>query len=103
MKYAVIQLAGKQYKVAQGDTLTVSRLDQPEGAEIKVADVLLTANDGQVELGTPLVKKAVVTLKVVAHTRGEKLRVATYHAKSRYRKTRGSKQMETKLEVVSLA
>ena len=102
MKYAVIQLAGKQYKVSPGDQLVVNRLDEKEGVEIKTSDVLLVATDGKVVVGTPLVKDALVTLKVLAHTRGDKIRVSTYKAKSRYHRTLGHKQLETKLEVVSL-
>jgi large subunit ribosomal protein L21 len=103
MKYAVIQLAGKQYKVAEGDQLVVNRLTQEAGSEVKTSDVLLVVKDGKVEVGTPLVKGASVTLKVVSHDKGEKLRVTTYHAKSRYRRTRGHRQFETTLQVVSLA
>lgn len=103
MKYAVIQLAGKQYKVAPGDQLLVNHIDQEAGTEMKVSDVLLMANDGKVEVGSPLVKNAKVTLKVLEHKAAPKLRVATYHAKSRYRRVHGHRQQETKLEVVSLS
>jgi large subunit ribosomal protein L21 len=103
MKYAVIQLAGKQYKVSPGEKLTVNSLETAEGEEIKTSDVLLIADDGKVQVGTPLVKNAVVTLKVVSHQKGDKLRVATYHAKSRYRRVRGHRQHETTVEVVSLS
>jgi len=44
MKYAIIQLAGKQLRVAEGDEVTVTRLETPEGEELKVSDVLLTAD-----------------------------------------------------------
>jgi len=102
MKYAVIQLAGKQYKVAAGDKLTVNQLDEKEGSEMKVTDVLLQVEDGKVTVGAPLIKDASVVLKVVAHTRAPKLRVSTYKAKSRYHRTLGHKQCETQLEVVSI-
>lgn len=103
MKYAVIQLAGKQYKVAAGDKITVNRLDEEAGKEFTTSDVLLTADGTKVQIGAPLVKGAAVTLKVVEHDRSSKLRVATYHAKSRYRRVHGHRQHETTLEVVAIA
>ncbi len=102
MKYAVIQLAGKQYKVTEGETLTVNSLNLEEGKELKVSDVLLTADGDKAEVGAPLIKNAAVTLKVVSNQRGEKIRVAKYKAKSRYRKVHGHRQYETTVEVVSI-
>lgn len=75
MKYAVIQLAGKQYKVSEGETFTVNSLNTEEGKEIKVSDVLLTADGDKTEVGAPLIKNAAVTLKVVSNQkRGENSR-----------------------------
>lgn len=107
--YAVIQLAGKQYKVSEGDTLTVNKLDTEAGQTLTVSDVLLVADDTQkgtgkkASVGTPLVKGASVTLEVVRQQKGEKIRVATYKAKSRVRKVRGHRQHETVLKVTKIA
>lgn len=103
MKYAVIQLAGKQYKVAEGEQLTINSLDAEEGKELKVADVLLTADGDAVKVGTPLVDGASVKLKVVSHQKGDKIRVAKFRHKSRYRRVRGHRQTETTVEVVKIA
>ena len=100
---AIIQLAGKQYVVSEGETITVNRLDQPADATFEVGDVLLISTDKTTTVGTPLVEKAKVKLQVVAHEKGEKLRVATYKAKSRYRKVKGHRQHLTQLKVVSIA
>ncbi len=102
MKYAIIQLAGKQLKVAEGEQITVTRLENAEGEELKIADVLLTADGDKVTVGTPLVESAVVTLKVVSHDKGDKIRVAKYRAKSRYRRVKGFRPSETTLEVVKI-
>jgi large subunit ribosomal protein L21 len=101
-KYAIIQLLGKQFKVTVGETFVVDRLDQEEGATFDVKDVLLIANGDAVTVGTPTVDKAVVSLKVVAHGKGDKIRVATYKAKSKYRKVKGHRQHQSTVEVVSI-
>jgi large subunit ribosomal protein L21 len=68
----------------------------------------MTANTGivptaaRVEIGAPLVKGATVTLKVKTHQKGDKIRVAKYKAKSRYRRVYGHRQPETTVEVVSI-
>jgi len=102
MKYAVIQIVGKQYRVEAGQELTINTVDAEEGKNIEITDVLLTVDGENVAVGTPLVKGAVVTLKVKTHQKGDKIRVAKYKAKSRYRKVYGHRQPETTVEVVSI-
>ncbi len=101
-KYAIIQVAGKQHKITEGETLVVDRLATPANETVTVTDVLLVNDGKSVSIGAPLVKGASVVLKVVNHELGEKLRVATYKAKSRYRRVRGHRQRQTTLEVVSI-
>lgn len=101
--YAIIQLAGKQYKVSEGDTLQVNRLEVPADKDIVIEDVLLTASDKGSSIGTPLVEKAKVTLKVVDHYQGEKIRVAKYKSKSRYRRVNGHRQPLTTVTVTNIS
>jgi large subunit ribosomal protein L21 len=101
--YAIIQLAGKQFKVAEGETLTVDRLETSVQEDLKISDVLLVAKDNEIMIGEPLVKGAAVTLKVVDHGKGEKIRVAKFKSKSRYRKVQGHRQYQTTLEVVKIS
>lgn len=100
---AIIQLAGKQYLVAEGETITVNRLEQAADSTFEVADVLLLTKGDSTTVGSPLVEKAKVKLQVLAHEKGEKLRVATYKAKSRYRRVKGHRQALTQLKVVSIS
>lgn len=101
--YAIIQIAGKQYKVSEGDTLQVNRLDVAADQDLVVEDVLLMASDKGTVIGTPLVEKAKVTLKVVDHYQGEKVRVAKYKSKSRYRRVNGHRQPLTTVTVTKIA
>lgn len=101
--YAIIQLAGKQFQVAEGDQLIVDRLETAEGETITVTDVLLVGDDKTQTVGTPLVAKASVTLKVTTHQKGKKLRVGKFKAKSRYRKVQGHRQHQTMVDVVKIS
>ncbi|MEN8253416.1 MAG: 50S ribosomal protein L21 [Patescibacteria group bacterium] len=100
--YAIIQIQGKQEIVSQGDKIVVDHLDKKEGDELKVSDVLLYVDDKKTKIGTPTVDRATVALKVLSHAKAKKIRVAKFKAKSRYRKTKGHRQLQTNLEVISL-
>ena len=102
MSYAVVQLQGKQYKVSKGDKLVIDKLDLKVGETLTTTDVLLVNDDKKVKIGTPLVKGAAVVFKVLNQGKGQKVRVAKYKAKSRYRKVRGHRQHLTELEVSSI-
>lgn len=103
MSYAVIQLVGKQFKVSEGQKFDTDRLtDKQEGDVFKITDVLLVADKKTSKVGTPLVKGAEVTVKVLEHNRDKKIIVLKYKSKSKYRKRIGHKQHKTVLEVVKI-
>jgi large subunit ribosomal protein L21 len=101
--YAIIQLEGKQFKVQEGDEIIVDRLAEKEANTFETKDVLLVNKDGESSIGDPLVSGASVSLKVLNHLQGEKIRVATYKSKSRYRKVRGHRQQQTALQVMKIS
>jgi large subunit ribosomal protein L21 len=96
MKYAVIQTGGKQYKVAEGETVTVEKLATEPGNQFVFDQVLLLVN-GSTHVGQPYVAGATVSAKVLDHVKGEKIRVAKFKAKARYRRVTGHRQQLTKL------
>jgi len=94
--YAVINIAGHQYRVKEGDELFVDKLKvkKPE------AKVLLVSKDGKVALGTPEVKGAKVAIKVQEEEmKGDKIYVQTFKSKSRYRRKIGFRPIYTKIEI----
>ena len=98
---AVIKIGGKQYIVAEKETLLVDLL--PEGTKELTLDALLTIDGDKTEVGTPTVKGVKVSAKVVeAEVKGEKLRVIRYKAKKRVHKEIGHRQKYTKLEIISI-
>lgn len=104
MKYAVIKTGGKQYRVSQGDTITVESLTALPNEEVQFNDVLLyVAENGETVIGTPRVQGVTVFGKVVDHVRGEKIRVAVFHAKVRHRTVRGHRQRLTTVSIEKIA
>jgi len=100
--FAVIQTGGKQYKVSKGETLDVELMAGKEGDTVKIDSVLLISDQGKTTIGTPTVKGAVVSAKVVAHKRGEKIRVFKMKAKKRYQKTQGHRQNLMTIEITDI-
>ena len=97
--YAVIESGGKQYKVEEGTSLLVDRLDAKDGDKISLRPVLF--RDGDVIVGKDLAKVK-VEAKVVENLRGKKIKVFKYKAKKGYRRRAGHRSELTKLEVISL-
>ena len=101
--YAIIEACGKQYKVAQGDVVFFEKLDTEEGKKIKFDNVILVSSeDGKVEVGNPYVKGAKVEGKVVSHGKAKKILVYKYKAKKNYRRTQGHRQPYTKVEITAV-
>ena len=100
MEYSIIEYQGKQFKVAPGDTITVNGIVGKEDQTFTDVKVLLL-KDKKTEIGQPYLKET-ASLKVKSITKSKKIRVATYRAKSRYRKVRGHRQDQTILEFVGL-
>ena len=102
MTYAVVSIAGKQYKVKKDDLLAVDRLGSQEGDKLKVDDVLLLVNDGKVLIGKPKVLGAQVVFKVQKQFKGKKILVEKFKAKSRYHRQTGHRQLLTQLQVLEI-
>jgi large subunit ribosomal protein L21 len=97
--YAVIKTGGKQYKVASGDKLKVETLPAEVGAEVTLGEVLMVADGDQVRMGQPLVSGAAVKARVLAHGRGEKIKIYKMRRRKHYRKTQGHRQNYTEIQV----
>jgi large subunit ribosomal protein L21 len=98
-KYAVVKIAGFQYKVSEGDELEVNKISSEKDKNIILEEVLLIAGNGQFKIGQPLIKGAQVKAKVIDQFKGKKIRVATYKAKSRQRRVKGFRPLLTKIKI----
>jgi len=103
MEYAVIKTGGKQYKVSKDVVIEVERLAFKEGENFSFDDVLLHVADGASKLGKPKVLGVAVKATVLAHLRGDKLRISKFKAKSKYRRVTGHRQYLTKVRIASIS
>jgi len=99
--YAVIESGGKQYKVEEGTSLLVDRLDAKEGDKVALRPVLFRG-DKDVLAGAKDLAKVKVEAKVTEHLRGPKVKVFKYKAKKGYRRRAGHRSELTRLEVTKL-
>ena len=98
--YAVIETGGKQYKVEEGTSLLVDRLDAKEGEKVSLRAVMFRGDD--VVAAPKELEKVKVEATVAGHLRGPKIKVFKYKAKKGYRRRAGHRSELTKLEVTSL-
>jgi large subunit ribosomal protein L21 len=98
--YAIIRAGGKQYRVAEGETIYVESLATPVGESITLGEVLMVAGEGdKTQVGAPFLSGAKVAATVVESGRGEKIRVFKYKKRKHYRRTRGHRQGYTALRI----
>ena len=90
--YAVIRSGGKQYRVAPGQTIRLETLAGEVGAKVELGDVLLVENEGNVQVGSPLISNAKVQATVLEHDRAKKILVFKKKRKKQYRRTQGHRQ-----------
>lgn len=99
MEYAIVRFGGKQYRVYKDSVIDVERLHSKVGEKILLDDVLLYVNeDGKLKIGKPTIG---ISIKgtVLDHPKGEKIRIAKFKAKAKYRRVTGHRQYLTKVKI----
>ena len=97
--FAVIETGGKQYKVAEGDTLFIEKLPQEAGETVTFDKVLAILDGDNTTIGTPVVAGAKVDASIVKNGKGKKIRIFKYNPKKGYRKRQGHRQPYTKVTI----
>jgi large subunit ribosomal protein L21 len=97
--YAIIKTGGKQYKVQAGEQLRVEGLAGDVGSSVSFGEVLLVGAGDSVKLGAPLVSGASVKATIVAHGRGEKVKIFKMRRRKHYAKTQGHRQSYTEVRI----
>lgn len=100
--YAVIVTGGKQYKVSEGDTLFIEKLEAEEGASVTFDQVLIAGEGENVKVGAPTVDGASVEAKVLKNGKAKKIYVFKMKRKKNERKKRGHRQPFTKVEITKI-
>mgnify|MGYP000205880152 CR=1 FL=1 len=97
--YAIVEIAGQQFKAEKGRKLYVHRLSGEEGSSLSFDKILLTDNDGQVKVGTPVVEGAVVSAKILKHLKDDKVIVFKKKRRKGYQVKNGHRQYLTQIEI----
>ena len=100
--YAIVEIAGQQFKVEEGKKIFVHRLDAESGKKVEFDQVLLIENEGKVVIGEPVIKDALVEANVLEQLRGDKVIVFKKKRRKGYRVRNGHRQYFTKVEIVSI-
>ncbi len=101
--YAVIQTGGKQYRVSEGLTLRVEKINAEEGATIELDKVLMVGEGDSVKIGTPYIAGGKVTATVKAQGRGKKVHIIKFKRRKHHLKRQGHRQSYTELQITGIA
>ena len=101
--YAIVEIAGQQFKVAKDQKVYVHRLQGEEGSKVSFDKVLLLENGGTVTVGAPAIEGAEVTAKILGHLKGDKVIVFKKKRRKGYKKKNGHRQSFTEIQIESIA
>lgn len=99
---AVIRTGGKQYKVKEGDIVSVEKLPLDEGAQVELSEVLMIENNGKTKVGTPVVDGAVVTATILKQKKQKTVYVFKKNRRKHYRRKNGHRQIVSILKIESI-
>jgi large subunit ribosomal protein L21 len=100
--YAIVEIAGQQFKVEEGKKIFVHRMDAAEGENVEFEKVLLLDNDGVVSIGEPVIENTVVEGTVISHVRGDKVIIFKKKRRKGYQKRSGHRQDFTHVEITAI-
>ena len=101
--YAIVNIAGSQFKVAKDENFFVPKLDGEVGKNVEFKDVLLVSNEGKVSVGQPYVEGASVEAEILSFEKGKKTTVCKKKRRKGYRVTRGHRQEYTSIKIKSIS
>ena len=100
--YAIVNIAGQQFKVQKDQQVIVHRLSGEEGKSLEFKEIVLTENDGKLKIGASALKGASVTAKILGHIRGDKVIIFKKKRRKGYQKRCGHRQDLTRIQIESI-
>ncbi len=97
--YAIVEIAGKQFKVEKDQKIFVHRLDAEEGAQVEFSQIMLIDNEGAISVGAPTVEGASVKAKVLSHLKDDKVIVFKKKRRKGYKVKNGHRQCLTQIQI----
>jgi large subunit ribosomal protein L21 len=101
--YAIVEIAGHQFKIQKDQKLFVNRMENEAGSELEFDQVLLLADDDDIKVGTPLVDGAKVKAKVLEHVKADKIKVFKKKRRKGYQKMNGHRQPLTQIQIEEIS
>ena len=101
--YAIVNIAGQQYKVQKDQQVIVHRLSGEEGKILEFKDIVLAENEGKLKIGTASLKGAMIKAKILGHIRGDKVIIFKKKRRKGYQKQCGHRQDLTRIQIESIA
>ena len=101
--YAVIKTGGKQYRVTEGQTLRVEKLENEVGTDIDLPEVLMIADGENIKVGAPTVDGSKVTATIIGHGREKKVHILKFRRRKHHMKRQGHRQYYTELEIKGIS
>jgi len=100
--FAVVKTGGKQYRVSEGDVITVEKIEGEAGSTVELSEVLMAGSGEKVEVGRPMLEGKSVTAKIVEQGKGPKLVILKHRRRKDSRTKTGHRQKLTQLEIVAI-
>ena len=100
--YAIVEIAGQQFKVQKDQKVFVHRLEEECGSKVSFDRVLLIDNDGKINIGAPAIDGAKVTAEVISHVKGDKVIVFKKKRRKGYKKKNGHRQQFTSIQIIDI-
>ena len=97
--YAVFKTGGKQYRVSEGETLKIEKLELEPGKKLTFNEVLMIADGENIQVGSPLVEKASVEAKVISQGKGKKVNILKFKRRKHSMKQQGHRQLFTEIQI----
>lgn len=101
--YAVFQSGGKQHRVSEGQTVRLEKLDIAIGEAVEFDQILMIANGEDIKIGVPFVDGGKIKAEVVAHGRGEKIKIVKFRRRKHHRKQQGHRQWFTDVKITGIS
>jgi large subunit ribosomal protein L21 len=101
--YAVIKTGGKQYRVAEGETLRVEKLDVAQGESVNFDQVLMVGNGDDIKIGAPVLAGSSVSAEIVRHGKSKKVTAVKFRRRKNYRREFGHRQQFTEIKITGIS
>lgn len=101
--YAVFQSGGKQHRVSEGQIVRLEKLEVATGESIEFDEVLMIANNDDIKIGVPFVSGGKIKAEIVAHGRGEKVKIVKFRRRKHYRKQKNHRQSFTDVKITGIS